>query len=76
MDMEIGFIYHSFYYQMLRFIYDIDKDTILYDSRNGMDPSKKIIFYHYVARHFFGEDAKVDYKAIDRDVPLKPFLNN
>ena len=34
----------------------------------------KRVFYDYVSRHFFGdkEARDMDYKAIDRDVPIKP----
>ena len=72
-DMEIGIFYYPFSY-ILR-LYDINREIILYDSSNEIKPERKRMFYDYVIRHFFGKDAQADYKAIDRDVPLKPFLN-
>ena len=74
--MEIGLIYYPFSY-ILR-LDDISREIILYDSRNEIKPERKRIFYDYVIRHFFGKNKKNaprNYDAIDRDVPLKPFLN-
>ena len=72
-DMEIGLIYYPFSY-ILR-LDDINREIILYDSRNEIKPERKRIFYDYVIHHFFGKNAAMSYEAIDRDVPLKPFLN-
>ena len=53
--MEIVIFYYPFSY-ILR-LYDINREIILYDSRNEIKPERKRIFYDYVIRHFFGKDA-------------------
>ena len=76
--MEIGLIYYPFYDTLRLDDINNNKEIILYDSRNEIKPERKRIFYDYVIRHFFGKNRKNaprNYDAIDRDVPLKPFLN-
>ena len=73
--MEIGLVYYPFYDTLCL---EDHTEITLYDSSNEIKPEKKRMFYDYVIRHFFGKNMKNaprNYDAIDRDVPLKPFLN-
>ena len=73
--MEIGLIYYPFYDTLCL---EDHTEIKLYDSSNEIKPEKKRMFYDYVIRHFFGKNKKnapKNYDVIDRDVPLKPFLN-
>ena len=55
----------------MRLIYNVmDYKVNLSEEENILRRRNSI--YKFVIQHFFGMDANIDYKALKRDVPLKP----
>ena len=73
LNFSIKSNYMGFYYYNRR-KHTIGNEIVL--CKGELTEEDKREFYRAIFRHFFGENVKkIDYKAIDRDVPFKPFIS-